>query len=833
VAIKVLRSAIAGDPGFLKRFEREAHAISNLNHPRICTVHDVGRQDGLDYLVMEHLVGQTLADCLTDGPLPIALVLEYGIQIGQALSSAHHSGLVHRDLKPANIMVVKDGIKILDFGLAKFGGPWRGDGPEPETLTDEAVIIGTPAYMAPEQLEGKPCDHRTDIFALGVVLYEMSAGKRPFAGESRAALITEIMRSEPPVLESAPPHFAHLVERCLVKDSAGRWQSAQDLAAELRWIQQAGESASSNPAVTRAKKGGFVAWLVAMSATATLLGALALYRLRPPASVSTIEFDVAPPPDTAFGSEYMPAAVSPDGRYLVVRAVGRDGKANLWLRTISEVTPRLLPGTTGAAPWMFWSPDSRRIAFLAGGRLRKIDVEGGPSVEMFEFHGQGTGSWSRTGDILLATQPGDLYLGSEQGGPVKRIEPTVEGGPYRFPVFLPDGRHFLFSTTERGRFGIYVKTLDEQRAKLVVPDAIYPELTRPPGSTQDYILFERKQVSMGQAFDLEREKTIGDAFALGTTQTREARPVHVSLNGVLLHRSFSNQSVLVWMDRKGTELGKLGGSAIYRQLSLSPDGSTLATANYGPDFSDIWLMDLQRGAPAKLTPGGVNHYFPVWSPLGDKLAYSTWDSGNPNLYVRNVNSKGADRPLLRSATVTNASSWSPNGRYLAYWASAPKTHYDIWIVPLGNEDKTYPWLATEHNELQPDFSPDGRWIAYTSDESGRQEVYVREFNGEPAGSDVQRISIDGGSHPRWRQDGKEIFFLAPDGKVMAAVVTGSSGLKISLAREMFQTRVRMQDVFMPYAVAGNGERFLISTPPPGNEFAPITVILNWRPSNTP
>jgi Tol biopolymer transport system component len=826
VAIKVLRAAVAGEPALHRRFEREARVISNLNHPHICTLHDIGEHGGVDYLVMEHLEGKTLAEILAEGRLPLSKALDYGVQISEALAAAHASGIVHRDLKPGNIMVVQSGIKVLDFGLAKFSASGGGHGAATEILTAEDIVIGTPAYMAPEQLEGKGCDHRTDIFALGLVLYEMCAGKRPFAGESRAALTAEIMKSEPPPLVDVPSQLANLVERCLAKEPADRWQSAQDLAIELRWIRQAGANMAAPKSSPGMRKREAAAWLLAVAGLSAL-AVMGVHSWRAGSPVSTIQFEMLPPAGATFSPVGIPAVVSPDGRYVVFRAMDRDGNPNLWVRPMSDIAARLLPGTDGVMSF-FWSPDSRHVAFFSRGKLRKIDVLGGPALAINDFQGHGPGTWSRNGVILFATQTGDLFRTSENGGPIERIEALPDGGSYYLPHFLPDGQHFLFESRSGVGGGIYIRSLDKNDARLLVQGGSHALFTRPPGSAQGYLLFHRN-LSMAQVFDEGRQQLNGAPFATGVG---DAWDYHASANGVIVYQLPNIESNLVWMDRKGTRIGTLPGKGVYNEISLSPDESKVAVSQKDPDFANIWLIDLPRGAATRLTSERGNHWLPVWSPNGDRVAYSLWHTGKANLYAQAISGNRTGEPLLPSPTTAYSSSWSSVGGFLAYWTDS-KTQHDIWIVRVGADAKPFAWLPTEHNELQPAFSPGGHWIAYTSDESGRKNVYVRKFDGGPAGSRALAVSIDGGSHPQWGRDGREIFFLSPDRKLMSVEVKGSSDLEFGPPRELFQTAIRMADVFVPYAVSRDGRRFLVITPTQENASTTLRVIVNWKPSREP
>jgi serine/threonine protein kinase/Tol biopolymer transport system component len=826
VAIKIAHEEFSG------RFQREARAIAALNHPNICTLYDVGP----NYLVMEFVEGETLATHLKKRRLPAELVLRYGAQIADALSAAHSSGITHRDLKPANIMVTKSGIKVLDFGLAKFTHSRDPGAVFDEAASESQAVLGTPAYMAPEQLEGKECDARTDIFAIGLVLYEAAAGSRAFAGDSRAALIGDIMGREPAPLKGVPPQFAHLVERCLSKDPEKRWQSAHDLAAELRWIQ--GDAGRSSSGLARVGKPVLVAWLLAaicLVSLAVWIG-LRIWRVHPDAA--TVEFSLLPPADSRSFAMDVAVAVSPDGSQLALRAVGPDGRESLWTRPIDSATARPLPGTAGAMGF-FWSHDNRSIAFVAGGRLRWIDVRGGPALDVCDFPMNGvqaSGTWGRDGSILFAPAGlQGLYRVSRIGAPAERVTTmsVSRHEEHLGPQYLPDDRRFLFTIrSDGGVMGIYLGSLDRRGTKLLIQGASNGYYTRPSGSSAGYILFERNMVLMAQRFDESREEVLGEPVAVSPSTMTYWRAFSASENGVVAYRAGNPDSVIVSMDRAGRQIQTLPVKGDYRQIALSPDESRLAVGKMeasASNVSHIWVMELSRGTITPLTSVPPNDWFPVWSPDGRQLAFTSYRDGPANLYVRDASGAGGDEALLKSELGKAASSWSPDGRYLAYWGAGAdtRTKQDIWILPLAGR-KPFAFLQTEHNELQAEFSPDG-WIAYTSDESGRQEVYVRRFEGAPAEAGAFRISTEGGSHPKWRADGKELFYLSPDRKLMSVAVTSSPVFKAALPRPLFQTRVVMADFLANYAVAANGQRFLVNSPSEEAELGPITVIANWNP----
>jgi len=838
VAIKILLSRLDNDAA-RKRFEHEARAISALNHPTICTLHDVGHQDGIDYLVMEYLDGETLAQKLKKGPLPLDQVLQYAIEIAGALDQAHRHGVIHRDLKPANIMLTKAGAKVLDFGVAKLRVMEdAADLTRPTmTLTEEGVIVGTLQYMAPEQLAGKETDARTDIFAFGAVLYEMVSGRRAFDGTSRANLIAAIMEHDPTPLSIAQPmspiELDRLVKTCLAKDPEDRWQSARDLKRELQWIDQERISPRVQPQVSAQRKR--TPWTLVTALLGTALVVSPLYFRQAPVDFPAVEFNV-PLPDDAASFPMDSVAVSPNGRYLALKAVGRDGADRLWLRPMDSSSARALPGTAGVGNF-FWSPDNRFIGFFSGSKLTRIDLDGGPPVTLYDGAMPGTGTWSRDGHILFKLEsraavasPEGLYRISYQGGPV---EPVTPRGNHEYDTlhFLPDGRRFLFSMRGPGGVsGTYLESMERMEPKLLIPDSSWGLYTRQRGSSQTYILFVRQMLLMAQPFDMDHERMTGEAFALMPKQLTSPTSFSASENGVIAYQSGSYECVLRWVNRHGEQISALPVKGDYRQMSLSPDETMLAFTRVDWPVSNVWLTELSRGTITRLTSDRANDWYPIWSPDGRRVVFSSTRDGSLDLYERDATGAGSDGVLLRSAALKSLSSWSRDGRFLAYWVSDPTTQNDIWILPLSGDRKPFAFLQTEYDELHPAFSPDGHWIAYTSDESGRQEVYVRSFEGAPAGTGGKwRISTDGGSHPKWRADGKELFYLAPDRKLMSAEIRPGPGLNRGVPQPLFQTQVLIRDYLVSYDVAANGQRFLLNTPVEETQSAPVTVITNWNP----
>ncbi len=843
VAIKVLPSHLSSNNELRQRFEREARAISNLSHPYICTLHDVGHQDGIDYLVMEFIEGETLADRLSKGALPTDQVLRYGIQISDALDKAHRAGIVHRDLKPGNIMLTKSGTKLLDFGLAKLHG---GDPAiassltslptERHAITAEGAILGTFQYMAPEQLEGREVDARTDMFAFGAVVYEMATGKRAFTGRSQASLIGAILKDEPPAISTiqpmAPPALDRVVKKCLAKVPDDRWQSAHDLTDELKWIAEAGSQAGlPAPVPARLKRRERLAWIVL-----TVLLALALLVLLPftvahlrHGSVETLtsRFFVSAPEKLTLGT----VTVSPDGRRLAFVARDAAGRSLLWVRPLDSLEAQPLAGTDNALH-PFWSPDSRFIGFFAREKLKKVEVIGGPPITLCNVERGLGGAWNRDDVIIFAAYTtGGLSRVSASGGepsPVTTLDSSRQEISHRFTQFLPDGRHFLYfaRSAQPENSAIYVRALDQPQAKRIIR-ADTNVAYAPPG----YLLFPREETLMAQAFDAASLELMGAPFRVaeqvGRGQTSEAF-FSVSDNGVLVYQSGgTTKTQLVWVDRGGKQLGAPGPPGYYRQPALSPDEKRVAISR--PDAQtgtlDVWLMDLERGISSRLTFDPANDLSPVWSPDGSRVVFASNRDGPLNLYQKLSSGAGSEEPILKSSDRKYPSDWSLDGRFILYLQNSPNTQWDLWVLPLFGDRQPIPFLQTKFNERRGVFSPDARWIAYDSDESGSYQVCVQSF---PPGSKWQissevGSSSEGGSSLHWRRDGKELFFLSANGKLMAVEVKASaSGVEFSVPRPLFEAHSTVG-----YAVTADGQRFLLNTPVEESASAPITVVMNW------
>ena len=846
VAVKVLPSHLSDNPEIRQRFDREARTISSLSHPHICALHDVGHQDGIDYLVMEFLEGETLTDRLSRGALPSEQVLRYGIEIADALDKAHRQGIVHRDLKPGNIMLTKSGVKLVDFGLAKLAAvsPTNSSVSILQTqaglnLTQEGTILGTFQYMAPEQLEGKEADARSDIFAFGAVLYEMATGQKAFSGKSQASLISSILSAEPPPVSSVapmtPPALDRVVKTCLAKDPDDRWQTAHDVMLQLKWIAEGGSQAGlPAPVVARRRGRERLAWIVA-AALAVSAGVLGYLELRRPRSAPAVVRSNVLAPDkgsfTFVGQGGGPVAVSPDGQQLAFVASEPGGKRQLWIRPLESLLARSLPETDGAA-YPFWSPDSRSVGFFADGKLKKIEVGGGSPLSICDAPDARGGSWNRDDVILFEPQFREpIHRVSATGGkpvPVTSFNASRRETTHRWPFFLPDGRRFLFfsgshSTSAQSDLdAIFVGSLDGGKPKLLVrarSNAAY---------ASGHLLFVRHKTLLAQRFDPKTLSLSGDAAPIAENVQDDPgffnAVFSVSQQGTLAYQEAGGTiglSEVAWIDRSGKKIGTLGDPADYYDPRISPDGRRVAVVIGDP--GDIWIYDVARPARTRLTfaPGSDNA--PTWSPDGRRVAFSSQRSGSGDLYVRAASGTGADELLSSSKVVKVANSWFPDGRYLVYTAfpDAPGSKADLWLLSVADR-KASPLVRTEFDEVAGAFSSDGRWLAYASNESGRFEIYVKTF---PELGGNWQVSTAGGIEPRWRRDGKELFYLTTDGKVMAVEVHTDAAFEVSTPQALFVTPFKNASGWR-YDVTPDGQRFLVNRPV-DEESSPITLVQNW------
>jgi serine/threonine protein kinase len=842
VAIKVLPSHLSADPERKQRFEREARTISSLNHPHICTLHDIGHQDGIDYLVMEYVEGESLAQRLEKGPLPTEQVLRYGIQIAEALDKAHRQSIIHRDLKPGNIMLTKSGAKLLDFGLAKYQEaktPVPGQS-QMETkfdpLTEEGVVLGTVQYMAPEQLEGKPADERTDIFALGEVVYEMATGQRTFKGTSKAQLIAAILSTEPLPISAvqplAPPSLDHVVKKCLAKDPDDRWQSAHDVGSELKWISEGGSQPVVTTSVVTAGKTRQIFWKVfaLLFVASTLVLAVLYWRVSPTES-RLMRFTIPAPEKSAFAGSI---ALSPDGRKLAF--VATSGRvASLWLRSLDSLSPQALPGTEDASR-PFWSPDGRWIAFFAQGKLKKIEPSGGSPQTLCDATDNRGGTWNRDGIILFSPSPSHgLYLVPADGGAVTQattLNSSANETGHRWPCFLPDGRHFLYLVQSRqvDKEGIFVGSLDSKESKRLLASISYV-LYSPPG----YLIFVKETTLMIQPFDSTHLELKGQPVTLAEQVWIDSAISGLSLfsvseNGVLAYRSGGIQNnQFTWLDRNGNELGAVGPPGRYFEPFFSGDEKRIVfEINSSSNIADLWTMDLAGGNMSRLTFDPLDDETAIWSPDGERIVWASNRFGAYDLFEKAASGAGKDELLLKSSTTKFPNDWSLDGKFILYENTDPKNKHDLWVFQMFGARNPVPYLQTEFNEAHARFSPDGRWVAYASDESGRAEVYVQSF---PATGGKWQISSGGGDQPLWRRDGKELFYVEAGGKLMAAEIHQSaSTFQAGVPIPLFGLRVPpigLTGTRNHYAVTSDGQRFLVNRSMGDAASLPITVVLNW------
>ncbi|PYQ10648.1 MAG: hypothetical protein DMH00_10485 [Acidobacteria bacterium] len=849
VAIKVLPSRLSLSQEARLRFDREAKAVSSLNHPHICTLHDVGQQEGVEFLVMEYLEGETLAARLEKGPLALDQVLRTAIEIASALDKAHRQGLIHRDLKPANVMLTKSGAKLLDFGLAKLQGLEAGSSTagvsalttEGRNLTAEGTILGTFAYMAPEQLEGKEADARTDLFALGVLIYEMATGKRAFQGKSQASLISAIMSFDPQPISAlqpmTPPALDRVVKVCIAKDPDERWQTSHDVMLQLTFIAEGGPQAASSASVAARRGRENLGWIVAGVLLLAGLAAIALYPRQSTPDARVIRLSVSPPE----GSTVESISVSPDGRRLAFVAMGPDGRTLLWLRPLDSYAAQPLVGTEGAA-WPFWSPDNRSLGFFAQGKLKRIDAAGSLLQTLCDASDDPRGgTWNQDGIILFSPNFGSpLHQVSAGGGtstPVTALDASQAETSHRWPSFLPDGRHFIYlvRSAQPDHRGIYVASLNSKDARRLVSvesSAAYAA----PG----YLLFVRERILMAQPFDATKFQISGDSFpvaegvgSFGESGPTGYAPFSASGTGVLAHGSVAaRMTQLVWFDRTGQPLGPIGPPGTYTEPALSPDGQRVALGRDDPKTgrSDLWVLDLSRGVLSRFTFHPSNDYWAVWSPDGSRIVWASDRAGHDDLYLKPSSGASQDELLLESDHVKWPDDWSRDGRFIVYEESNPtnpKTLVDLWVLPLSADRKPFPFLRTEFNETHAQLSPDSRWMAYVSDESGRAEVYVQTF---PRAGGKRQVSTDGGDQPQWRRDGRELFYLAPEGKLMAAEVKGGPTFEAAVPVPLFGVRVPAVSIGSfrnHFVVSPDGQRFLVNTIAEGASSSPITVVLNW------
>jgi Tol biopolymer transport system component len=862
VAIKVLIAQFSSQTEFKDRFEREAQTIAGLTHPNVCTLYDIGKQDGMDFLVMEFLEGETLAARLARGPLPLDEALRVAIQIADALDKAHTLGVTHRDLKPANIMLMKSGAKLMDFGLAKRRASVEGGSASilptaMADLTQHGSIIGTVQYMAPEQVEGEEADPRTDIFAFGMVLYEMITGKKAFSGKSQASLMASILNGQPEPMSSiqaqAPPALQRVVEICLAKDPRDRWQTAHDVMLQLRWIAEGGSSVGlPQPVAHRRKHREWLAWGVAAVGFAAAAALAAGTLMRAPADIRVLRFGIFPNSGTAFGPENAGIrpfpAISPDGKRIVFQAQEANEPVHLWVRSLDAMDAQKLQGTENASI-PFWSPDSRFIAFTADGKLKRIDADGGPVQVLTDVptnSAAAEGTWGVGGTILYAHGPGvagpaneGIFQIPDTGGkPVVILAPNKERKEtvLRAPYFLPDGKHFLYLAQDPNM--IWVGSLDTSET----PKLLLATDSRAVYAKEGYLLFVQQGNLMGQRFDAAKLVLSGTVFPVAenvrANATNGRAAFSIADNGTLVYRegtvSGGEGLLIAAFDREGKVTPLLKQPGDNRVPRLSPDEKHLAVerrpnAAGCTNCSDIWTVDLARGTNTRITFNKGDVRLGGWSHDGTRLFYAANPDGVYALFSKLASGVGNEDLLLKSDLRINSIS-GVSKNYLFYTVEDAATGNDIWYLPLTGADRTpKPFINTPFNQSGARLSPDGRWVVYQSAESGQNEVYVQPF---PATGQRIPISVDTGVQPWWRNDGKELIYVTTRRVLMSADITISgSMLEASKPKRLF---LMADGATNNYHLTRNGQGFLISTPPAvltgdtaAAESLPLNVITNW------
>jgi serine/threonine protein kinase/Tol biopolymer transport system component len=848
VAIKVLPEAFAHDAERLSRFQREAKMLAALNHPNIATIYGLEQSGGTSYLIMEFVSGETLQERLKrDGPIPVEEALAIAKQIADALEAAHEKGIVHRDLKPANVKVTTEGkVKVLDFGLAKAfaGDPSTEDLANSPTLTRAAtmqgVILGTAAYMSPEQARGKAVDKRTDIWGFGVVLYELLTGKRLFTGEDVTETLASVVKDQPD-LSQLPTIVRRLLERCLEKNPKKRLRDIGDAELLLEAGPEGTSKAESSPLWTSAK----VAWGAAavLLVTAATLGLVQL-RQKPPAVPAPVRFELVPPDNGTVSH----LAISPDGSKLGLIVQGTDGQPVVWIRSLDSVVARKLAGTEGAGS-LAWSPDSRYLAFASGGKLKKIDVTGGSPETICSYSGTLNGiAWNKLDVIVFGTRS-SVNRVSALGGEVvqlTQLDPKREDLGQGGPAFLPDGQHFIYlDVANAENTGLYIGSIDEKPAqqdnqRLIESDAT-PQYAPAAGDGPGSLLFLRGDTLMARPFDDHRLQFTGAAVRVADsvgTNGSYLGMFSVSGNGILVTSSGGNGNrQMVWYDRQGKVLSRTGEPARRDEMSLSRDGTRVAEGRVDTQGSwGVWVMDLARGTSSRFTFESTGAGNAIWSPDGSQIIYAGGGGQSADIFRKSSNGATKEEVLFHSDTLKTPLDWSSDGRWLLYAERGKDTGSDLWALPDASgpaelKRKPMPYLVSSFNEAQANFSPDGKWVAYSSNESGTVEVYVRPFPASSGGKWL--VSNGGGNQVRWRPDGKELFYTAPGGTLMAAEVHATrSAFEVGGPKPLFRPQILGGLGGGPfsswrYGISRDGQRFLINTALEQSASVPITVVTDW------
>ena len=838
VAIKILPEELSRDPELRQRFEREARAVSSLSHPHICALYDIGHQDGTDYLVMEYLEGETLASRLRKGPLPREELLRTAIEIAGALDVAHRKGLIHRDLKPGNIMLTKSGAKLLDFGLAKnlpLDAEIAGVTATPTVispLTAQGTIVGTFQYMSPEQLEGGELDACSDIFAFGVVLYEMATGQQAFEAKTQAGVIAAVLEREPVAVSSLqpslPPGLDRLIETCLAKDPAERRQTMHDVLLDLQWIAEGGSQAGIPARTSRRRRWRErSAWLVAsLCALAAVVLGVATYRLAH-RDVRVVHASIPAPENSDFFLNTVypgPVSVSPDGRWLAFTAIENDQTWRLWVRNLDSDIARPLEGTEHAC-YPFWSPDSRMIGFFADQKLKKIGIAGGrPWTLCGAVIGKG-GTWNSEGTIVFApTAASGLFRVSDAGGEplaVTVLDTLRKETSHRHPRFLPDGRRFLYlawNADPQAKSALMVGSLDGDEDRMIMPAEFNVAYA------SGYLLFVREGTLMAQPFDPRRLRFTGEAMSIAdgvrTLGGASVAVFSVSQDNVLAFLPGGDERVseLVWVNPKGEPTGRLGDLAQYAYPHFSPDGTRLVVEITDPrtETSDLWIYDTSSGLRTRFTFDMSADESAVWSPDGTAIVFSSARAGHRDLYLKALSGTEPEKLLFASQKDKRATDWSADGRYILFACEG-----DIWVLPLFGDRQPYPYLQGKNAEGEARFSPDGHWVVYQSDESSGSMIYVTAF---PDPGRKWQVSKGLGFLPSWPRKSSNIIYISVDAVLTAVEVHAEeSSFVVGAARSLFSVWGATGGCLTP-----DVQRGILVLPTVENEARYLTLILNWK-----
>ena len=857
VAVKILPKHLSEKTEARERFEREARAISQLSHANICQLYDLGDQDGVHYIVMEYLEGETLATRIARGRLPIEQVLRYGAEIGEGLDCAHRAAVIHRDLKPGNIMLTRSGAKLMDFGLAKTaavaspqssGLSLTMTSPNiNEPLTTEGTVIGTFQYMSPEQVEGREADTRSYIFSFGTVLYEMTTGKRAFEGKSQVSVASAILEKDPEpvtvVQPLAPPALQHVIQTALMKDPESRWQSAADISRQLRWMSSPDSSASAaRIAAPHPRRQERILWALLTVALAALLLWFAFFSRPHPRVVRAA---IMAPAGTGFdfmGDFSGPPVVSPDGTKVAFAAHSPKERNTLWVRRLDTSVAEKLAGTEGAYA-QFWSGDGKFIGFFAEGKLRKIAAAGGPVTILADAPNARGGAWSSDNLIVYAPdyRDGLWKINAGGGDPVRATQLDLsKHSTHRWPTFLPDGKHFLFlannhSGGRREDNGVYIGSIESTASRLVLASdagALY---------SSGYLLYHQQNALIAQKFDPTRGTLSGEAMTIANDVQHDGGTFHtvfsVAQNGVLVYApgdSSVGDKLALWMNRDGKVLGQVAEPAAYKGGVLSPDGKRLVMS-IGEPRTDFWILDLQHGSRMRLTFDDALHQMPAWSADGKRVVYvsqlGAFIMAGTSIHAKAADGSGRDEMLLDSKDLSTGQvsvtwpQWSPDNRYLIYKLQSGPSGASIWALPNSPGAKPQPVVKPESSigtVVYPRISPDGRWLAYSFNDGRREEIYVTSF---PSGEGRWQISRSGGTYPVWRHDGKEIFYITFDGHLNATrVEPHEKGFDVGNTEVLFEMRYT-NPLGTPFDVTPDG-RFMVLSQPEGSAL-PMMLVLNW------